>query len=120
MAHTVSMFSSFFEKKKIGARTTILQNLQYWEHTPEPMAELLEMLINDYDFPQLADSILRDVSSKEFDDSVKDLSVPRAFSKFLVKLSELSPKAVLKQMGLLIEHLDGEVRVIFQGRHYCK
>ncbi|KAF9276148.1 Condensin complex subunit [Mortierella alpina] len=93
---------------EFGARTTILQNLQYWEHTPEPMAELLEMLINDYDFPQLADSILRDVSSKEFDDSVKDLSVPRAFSKFLVKLSELSPKAVLKQMGLLIEHLDGE------------
>lgn len=76
------------------------------------MAELLEMLINDYDFPQLADSILRDVSSKEFDDSVKDLSVPRAFSKFLVKLSELSPKAVLKQMGLLIEHLDGEVRAV--------
>ncbi|KAG0208089.1 Condensin complex subunit [Mortierella sp. GBA30] len=93
---------------EFGARTTILQNLQYWEHTPEPMAELLEMLINDYDFPQLADSILRDVSAKEFDDSVKDLSVPRAFSKFLVKLSELSPKVVLKQMGLLIEHLDGE------------
>ncbi|GJJ71787.1 condensin complex subunit 1 [Entomortierella parvispora] len=93
---------------EFGARTTILQNLQYWEHTPEPMAELLEMLINDFDFSQLADSILRDVSSKEFDETVKDVSVPRAFAKFLVKLSEVAPKIVLKQMGLLIDHLDGE------------
>ncbi|KAG0301224.1 Condensin complex subunit, partial [Dissophora globulifera] len=93
---------------EFGAKTTILQNLQYWEHTPEPMAELLEMLINKYDYSQLADSILREVSSREFDETIKDASVPRAFSKFLVKLSELAPKVVLKQMGLLIEHLDGE------------
>lgn len=93
---------------EFGARTTILQNLQYWEHTPEPMAELLEMLINNYDYSQLADSILREVSAKEFDETIKDLSVPRAYSKFLVKLSELAPKMVLKQMGLLIDHLDGE------------
>ncbi|KAF9352012.1 Condensin complex subunit [Mortierella sp. NVP85] len=93
---------------EFGAKTTILQNLQYWEHTPEPMAELLEMLINEYDYSQLAESILREVSAKEFDESIKDLSVPRAFSKFLVKLSEVAPKLVLKQMGLLIDHLDGE------------
>ncbi|KAG0021464.1 Condensin complex subunit [Entomortierella chlamydospora] len=100
---------------EFGARTTILQNLQYWEHTPEPMAELLEMLINDYDYSQLADSILRDVSSREFDEAIKDASVPRAFSKFLVKLSEVAPKVVLKQMGLLIEHLDGESYIMRQA-----
>lgn len=74
------------------------------------MAELLEMLSSEYDFPQLVDSILRDVASKEFDDSLKDPTAPRAYSKFLVKLSEIAPKLVLKQMGLLIQHLDGEVR----------
>ncbi|KAF8935517.1 armadillo-type protein [Dissophora ornata] len=100
---------------EFGAKTTILQNLQYWEHTPEPMAELLEMLINDYDYSQLADSILREVSSREFDETIKDVSVPRAFSKFLVKLSELAPKVVLKQMGLLIEHLDGESYMMRQA-----
>ncbi|KAI1319898.1 Condensin complex subunit [Mortierella claussenii] len=100
---------------EFGARTTILQNLQYWEHTPEPMAELLEMLINEYDYSQLADSILRDVSSREFDETHKDVTVPRAFSKFLVKLSEIAPKVVLKQMGLLIEHLDGESYIMRQA-----
>ncbi|KAF9195978.1 Condensin complex subunit [Haplosporangium sp. Z 11] len=100
---------------EFGARTTILQNLQYWEHTPEPMAELLDMLIKDYDFSQLADSILRDVSAREFDETIKDISVPKAFSKFLVKLSELAPKVVLKQMGLLIVHLDGESYIMRQA-----
>ncbi|KAF9092669.1 Condensin complex subunit [Mortierella sp. AD031] len=97
---------------EFGARTTILQNLQYWEHTPEPMAELLEMLNSEYDFPQLADSILRDVASREFDEAIKDISTPRAFSRFLVKLAEIAPKLVLKQMGLLIQHLDGESYVM--------
>ncbi|KAG0366325.1 Condensin complex subunit [Gamsiella multidivaricata] len=100
---------------EFGAKTTILQNLQYWEHTPEPMAELLVMLINDYDYSQLADSILREVSAKEFGETNKDVSVPRAFSKFLVKLSELAPKLVLKQMGLLIDHLDGESYIMRQA-----
>ncbi|KAG0292153.1 Condensin complex subunit [Linnemannia gamsii] len=96
---------------EFGARTTILQNLQYWEHTPEPMAELLEMLSSEYDFPQLVDSILRDVASKEFDEAIKDLTAPRA----LVKLSEIAPKSVLKQMGLLIQHLDGESYMMRQA-----
>ncbi|KAK3842793.1 MAG: armadillo-type protein [Linnemannia gamsii] len=100
---------------EFGAKTTILQNLQYWEHTPEPMAELLEMLSSEYDFPQLVESILRDVASKEFDEAIKDLSVPRAYSKFLVKLSDLAPKLVLKQMGLLIQHLDGESYMMRQA-----
>ncbi|KAG0278180.1 Condensin complex subunit [Linnemannia exigua] len=100
---------------EFGAKTTILQNLQYWEHTPEPMAELLEMLSSEYDFPQLVEGILRDVASKEFDEAIKDLSVPRAYSKFLVKLSELAPKLVLKQMGLLIQHLDGESYMMRQA-----
>ncbi|KAG0336529.1 Condensin complex subunit [Podila humilis] len=100
---------------EFGARTTIIQNLQYWEHTPEPMAELLVMLITTYDFQQLADSVLREVSSKEFGESIKDITVPKAYSKFLVRLSELVPKVVLKQMGLLIDHLDGESYIMRQA-----
>ncbi|KAF9428681.1 Condensin complex subunit [Podila epigama] len=100
---------------EFGARTTIIQNLQYWEHTPEPMAELLEMLITHYEFPQLADSVLREVSTKEFEESIKDVTVPKAYSKFLVRLSELAPKVVLKQMGLLIDHLDGESYIMRQA-----
>lgn len=81
------------------------------------MAELLEMLITIYDFQQLADSVLREVSTKEFEESIKDITVPKAYSKFLVRLSELAPKVVLKQMGLLIDHLDGEVSLLRHDQH---
>jgi condensin complex subunit 1 len=43
----------------LGAQTAIVQNLQYYEHLSEPMAELLQILTEQYDYPQLTDEILR-------------------------------------------------------------
>lgn len=97
----------------IAAQTTIMQNLQYWEHSAEPMAELLTFMNDKYAVTQLADEILREISKKEFKDisnkEVKDSSNPKTFSAFLVKLSELSPKCVLKSLGLLTYQLGSEV-----------
>ena len=42
-----------------GAQTSIIQNLSYFEHLSEPMAELLHILAEQYDYPQLADEVLR-------------------------------------------------------------
>ncbi len=43
----------------IGAQTSIIQNLSYFEHLAEPMAEFLQILAEQYDYPQLAEEILR-------------------------------------------------------------
>jgi condensin complex subunit 1 len=43
----------------IGAQTSIIQNLSYFEHLSEPMAELLHILAEQYDYPQLTDEVLR-------------------------------------------------------------
>ena len=43
----------------IGAQTAIVQNLQYYEHLSESMAELLQILTEQYDYPHLTDEILR-------------------------------------------------------------
>jgi len=43
----------------IGAQTAIVQNLQYYEHLSDPMAELLQILTEQYDYPHLTDEILR-------------------------------------------------------------
>jgi condensin complex subunit 1 len=43
----------------LAAQTAIVQNLQYYEHLSEPMAELLQILAEQYDYPHLADEILR-------------------------------------------------------------
>lgn len=36
-----------------------MQSLSYFDHLSEPMAEFLQILAEQYDYPQLADEILR-------------------------------------------------------------
>lgn len=49
----------------------------------------------------------RDLSGKEFNNN--DSKGPKSVAAFLIKLSELVPRSVLKQMTLLIKLLDSEV-----------
>ncbi|KAJ4303327.1 condensin complex non-SMC subunit Cnd1 [Kalmusia sp. IMI 367209] len=88
------------------AQTSINQSLTYFEHLSEPMAEFLQILANEYDYPQLTEDVLRDVSSKEF--SKEDQKGPKSISTFLTRISEVLPHLVIKQMTLLANLLDSE------------
>ncbi|GJE88854.1 condensin complex subunit 1 [Phanerochaete sordida] len=90
----------------LAAQITIMQNLQYYEHLSEPMAECLTILSKEFDHSQLCDEILREIAGKTF--NAQDTKGPRAFSRFLVRLTELAPRLVLKQISLLLTHLDSE------------
>jgi condensin complex subunit 1 len=70
------------------------------------MAEFLHILAEQYDYPQLTDEILRELSNKEFNSN--DTKGPKSVSSFIVKLSELAPRLVIKQMTLLAKQLDSE------------
>lgn len=70
------------------------------------MAELLHILSDQYDYPQLAEEILRELSTKEFNSN--DLKGPKSVSTFVSKLSELAPRAVIKQMTSIAKFLDSE------------
>ena len=70
------------------------------------MAEFLHILSEQYDYPQLADEILRELSNKEFNSN--DTKGPKSVSTFIVKLSELAPRLVIKQMTMLAKQLDSE------------
>lgn len=96
-----------FHQHAFGAQTSIMQNLTYFEHLSEPMAELLAILEKEFDFSQLGEEVLRDVAGKSF--AHNDAKGPRSFSRFLVRLTELSPRMVQKQMPLLLAHLDSDV-----------
>ena len=56
-------------------------------------------------------SLYRDIASKDFTGGT-DAKAQRPFPRFLVKLSELCPRLVHKQMVLLQKHLDSDVRVL--------
>ncbi|EPB86159.1 hypothetical protein HMPREF1544_07061 [Mucor circinelloides 1006PhL] len=92
-----------------AAQTTIMQNLQYWEHSAEPMAELLVYMVDKQNYTQLADETLREISNREFKDTtskeVKDSPNPKTFATFLQTLAELSKKTILKNLTVLINLL---------------
>ena len=90
----------------LGAQTSIVQNLTYFEHLSEPMAELLHILSEQYDHPQLSSEVLRELAAKEF--LPTDTRGPKAVSAFITKLSELEPKLVGKELGQLAKFLDSE------------
>lgn len=71
------------------------------------MAEFLHILAETYDYPQLADEVLREISNKEFNSN--DTRGPKSVSSFIAKLSELTPRLVIKQMTMLAKQLDSEV-----------
>jgi condensin complex subunit 1 len=83
-----------------------VQNLFYFEHLSEPMAEFLQILSEQYDYPQLAEDVLRDLSNKEFNSN--DTKGPKSVSTFIAKLSELAPRLVIRQMTLLARFMESE------------
>jgi condensin complex subunit 1 len=90
-----------------AAQISIVQNLTYFEHLSEPMAEFLHILAEQYDYPQLADEIMRELSNKEFNSN--DTKGPKSVSTFFTKFSELAPRLVIKQMTMIAKQLDSEV-----------
>ncbi|KAH3672354.1 hypothetical protein WICMUC_004326 [Wickerhamomyces mucosus] len=82
-----------------AAQSSILQNLTYFAHLYLVMAELLQVLNEQYDYPQLTEDVLREVSNKEFNNN--DNNGPKQISLFITKVSELLPRILLKQMTLV-------------------
>jgi condensin complex subunit 1 len=87
---------------------SIIQFLTFYEHLSEILAEGLTQLRVEYDYPQLGDEVIREIAGKTF--SGNDNKGPRSFAKFLVKYAESCPRSVLKQLSLLLDQLDSEVR----------
>lgn len=93
-----------YHNQEASAGNAIMTNLTYFLHLSNFNAELLKTLNEVYDFPQLTEEVLRDISSRVFNS--KDTTGPKAISNFLIKLSELSPQVMLRQMSLVIRLLN--------------
>ncbi|PWN41740.1 hypothetical protein IE81DRAFT_303229 [Ceraceosorus guamensis] len=89
-----------------AVQSGLIQALAYYEHLAEPSAELLFMLASEYDHERLADDVLRDVGAREF--GGMDTKSPRCFARFLIRLTELAPRMMLRNISLLMKHLDSE------------
>ncbi|KIL63463.1 hypothetical protein M378DRAFT_107274 [Amanita muscaria Koide BX008] len=98
----------------MATQIIIMQNLQFYEHLSEPMAECLTFLAKEFDHAQLGDEILREIARKDFSSAgqgakaAQDSKGPRSIARFLVRFAELSPRSILKQLSLLLNQLDSD------------
>lgn len=83
-----------------GCKVSILQCLKYFEHIPEVIAEMLHYFAIEFDITSPIEGILQVIS--------KDLSGSKININFLMKLSELAPKEVLKQISSFNEYLEND------------
>ena len=83
---------------------SIIQCLTYYAHLPQYMAALLHTLTDKYDYMALTEDVLREISQTHFNSN--DTTGPKAVSEFLIRLSELSPKLILRQMTSISQLLD--------------
>ncbi|KAI5965222.1 cnd1 [Candida pseudojiufengensis] len=75
---------------------SLVQCLAFYSHLPQFVAQFLNKLSAKYDHTQLTEEILREIAQTRF--NANDTNGPKAFADFLVKLSELSPLLILRQM----------------------
>ncbi|RKP14096.1 armadillo-type protein, partial [Piptocephalis cylindrospora] len=92
----------------LGARTTMIQNLQYYEYMSEPMANLLYQITQaQAESPTLSDEVLRHVAGVDFP-AQSSSTLPRSFGRFLTHYASLAPKTLSRQMVHIIRLLDVE------------
>lgn len=89
-----------------NVQTSLLQLLIYFDHLPENLAELLQILYEQYDHSHLTEEILKEVSSRDF--NANDTKGPKLVASFIIRLSQIAPRLLLKQFSMIVKFLDSE------------
>lgn len=101
------------------AQTMLLQMLQYYEHLPEVVTQLLTTLRVEYDYPRLGEELLVDIANREFGPGgnnagtfamtvSQENKTPRVFARFLVAFAEANVRSTLKTVSLLRNLVESE------------
>lgn len=92
--------------QQASAHTSLMQLLIYFEHIPEPLAELLQILHEQYDNVAITEDMLKELSHRQFNSN--DTRGPKLVSLFLNRLAQLIPQVLMKQMSVLVKLLDAD------------
>lgn len=103
-----------------SAKTTILLNLKSYDHLSDILANFLHALVTKYQDISLLDDVLLEVGKLEFNINESEVAgskstMPKSFARFLVRIAEILPKEMLKQMAVLSAHFDAQSYSIRMG-----
>ena len=89
---------------------TILSVHLFYEHMPEPLAELVVRLAKEHNHTATCDELLRKIAAKSFPATSDQTKSTKAYSEFIAKIAVSAPRLVHKQIASLQKLLDAEVR----------
>ncbi|XP_074654081.1 condensin complex subunit 1-like isoform X2 [Tubulanus polymorphus] len=92
----------------LGASLKIIQLLQHFEHLTSPLAQAVEMFVNEYGSKAIVGEIMREIGRMDARDLVRDNTATHAFSLFLTELAEKIPHVMLPNLSVLVHFLDDE------------
>ncbi|XP_053379231.1 condensin complex subunit 1-like [Mercenaria mercenaria] len=99
----------------LGASLKIIQLLQHFEHLVGPLSSAVQVCVEDYNYKSIVSELIREIGRMDGADLSRDTSGTRAYSAFLVEMTEKCPAAVLPNISLLLCHLDGESHAMRNG-----
>ncbi|KAL8621609.1 hypothetical protein ACOMHN_036842 [Nucella lapillus] len=99
----------------LSASLKIAQLLKHFEHLVSPMAQLVEVIVNNYGNKSVVGDVMREIGRMDPRDAVRDTTGARAYSQFLVEIGEKVPAAVLPNVSVVLAHLDEECYTLRNG-----
>ncbi|XP_060583069.1 condensin complex subunit 1-like isoform X2 [Ruditapes philippinarum] len=99
----------------LSASLKIIQLLQHFEHLVGPLSSAVKVCVEDYGYKSIVAELIREIGRMDGSDFSRDTSGTRAYSAFLVEMTEKCPAAVLPNISLLLCHLDGESHAMRNG-----
>ncbi|OBA27301.1 ARM repeat-containing protein [Hanseniaspora valbyensis NRRL Y-1626] len=104
LLHKIFCLLVKLQNEKANVLNMVTSNVAYYTFSINFYAEFLKQLYDEYDYPQFAEDVLRELSEKEF--NPKDITGPKNVALFLVKVSELVPQIMMKQIQLVTKLLN--------------
>lgn len=94
------------QHQQAAVETSLMQLLTYFEHLPEPLAELAQILYEQYDHFQITEGMIKELSMKQFNSN--DSKAPKVIATYLITISQLAPSLLMKNLSRVIKLLESE------------
>ncbi len=97
-----------------GVVNSLINMLHKFEHLPPHIAELMEVMVNEFKCTQIVGDIIREIARMNPKEARDNCGV-KNISLFLAALGERVPRHVLPNISVLLPHLNGESYMMRNG-----
>ncbi|XP_067144493.1 condensin complex subunit 1-like isoform X2 [Centruroides vittatus] len=102
-------------KNSLSCSLKIIQFVQHFDYLVSPLAQAVELFVNEYGINNIVNEIIREISQMDIQDLIRDNTGTKSVSQFLVEITEKIPSVVLHSSSLLLHFLDEEPYVMRCG-----